>query len=493
MSIYAKLRGSLTGYDRVLVLLFVLSSPFVNPWVRGDGVGYYAYIRSLLIHGDLHFEEEWLAGNPSFLMNRVDANGNLRPDQYTPTGYVGNHFTVGPAILWAPFLVVAHVLVLAFDDLGAHIATDGYSWPYTIAMAAATAFYGFLGLVLAFKFSRKYVEERWAFWGTLGIWFASSLPVYMYLNPSWSHAHSAFAVSAFLWYWDRTRHGERTYTQWAIQGALSGLMLNVYYPNVVFLLVPLLESLFRYHLIWGERPLNGLRLRRLFSADALYVVVVVVAFLPTLITRQVIFGHPLQFGYQSLRDWNWENPALWAVLFSSNHGMFTWTPILIPSVLGLLWLSRQDRELAAVLGIAFMGYYSLISSYPVWDGISSFGNRFFVSLTPVFVLGLSASLEAFSKLLQSRPAQLTIPAAVMLLVTWNLAFIFQWGTKLIPNRGPISWPQMFHNQVAVVPGKLFDTSTRYLLRRKSLMESLEREDVRQILAQKASNQRTKEK
>ena len=31
-----------------LTALFLMSLPFVNPWVRGDGVGYYAYARSLL-------------------------------------------------------------------------------------------------------------------------------------------------------------------------------------------------------------------------------------------------------------------------------------------------------------------------------------------------------------------------------------------------------------------------------------------------------------
>jgi hypothetical protein len=31
-------------------------------------------------------------------------NGELLPSQYTETGYVSNQFTVGPALLWAPFL-----------------------------------------------------------------------------------------------------------------------------------------------------------------------------------------------------------------------------------------------------------------------------------------------------------------------------------------------------------------------------------------------------
>jgi hypothetical protein len=33
-------------YERFLVLLFLLTLPLMNPWVRGDGVGYYAYARA---------------------------------------------------------------------------------------------------------------------------------------------------------------------------------------------------------------------------------------------------------------------------------------------------------------------------------------------------------------------------------------------------------------------------------------------------------------
>jgi len=45
--------------------------------------------------------------------------------------------------------------------------------------------------------ARKYVAAHWAFLATLGIWGASSLPVYMYFNPAWSHVQSAFAVAFF--------------------------------------------------------------------------------------------------------------------------------------------------------------------------------------------------------------------------------------------------------------------------------------------------------
>ncbi len=37
------------------------------------------------------------------------------------------------------------------------------------------------------------------------------------------------------------------------------------------------------------------------------------------------------------------------------------------------------------------------------------------------------------------------------LIIWNMGLVFQWGTHLIPARGPISWRDAAYNQVAVVP------------------------------------------
>ena len=162
---------------------------------------------------------------------------------YTKTGYVENHFSVGPAILWAPVMLAVHGTVLLADHFGAHIAADGYSRPYLLAMALTTACYGFLSLFLAFRIARKYFDEQWAFLATIGIWLASSLPIYMYFNPSWSHALSSFTVALFLWYWDRTRL-QRTAGQWAILGLMAGLMGNVYYPNVILLIFPALEVVY---------------------------------------------------------------------------------------------------------------------------------------------------------------------------------------------------------------------------------------------------------
>src|ERR1700676_456819 len=239
--------------ERLLVLFFLFSLPFLNPWVRGDGVGYYAFARAPLIEHSLNFTKDYQHANESFRGPRLDESGQPRWEFRTPTGHLDNHFTVGPAILWTPFLLVAHAGVLLARACGSHVAADGFSVPYRVAMAFGTALYGFLGLLLSNRLATKYVDERWACMATVAIWWSSSLPVYMYFNPSWSHAHSAFAVALFLWYWHETRDG-RTTRQWCILGVIAGLMLNVYYANATILVVLVVEGFWQYLAVFRNAP-----------------------------------------------------------------------------------------------------------------------------------------------------------------------------------------------------------------------------------------------
>ena len=82
-------------------MLFLLTLPLINPWVRGDGVGYYAYARAMLIQHNLDFRSDWEHANQSFRMARLlGYDGQVRPHEYTRTGHVNNHFAMGSAILW---------------------------------------------------------------------------------------------------------------------------------------------------------------------------------------------------------------------------------------------------------------------------------------------------------------------------------------------------------------------------------------------------------
>jgi hypothetical protein len=464
---------------RIFLLLLLVSLPLVNPWVRGDGVGYYAFARAPLIQHNLDFTADYQHANQGFREARLDPVGNPKDTFRTATGHLDNHFTVGPAMLWAPFLICAHVAVRLARALGVHVVADGFSLPYLFAMALGTLLYGFFALLLAYRVACRFVAERFALLATIAVWWGSSLPVYMYFNPSWSHAHSAFAVALFFWYWLRTR-ASRTAFQWTLLALISGLALNVYYPNVLVLAVLVPEALGAYYAAWKGRE-HAPPLVRLLAYHFLFCLVTFFALLPTLMTKYVVYGGLFETGYIPISQWSWGSPAFLALLFSANHGVFSWTPILLFATIGLFLFARKFPAVGLSVLCALLAFYYFMASYPDWPGISSFGNRFFVSLTVLFILGLSTLFESAASLFRSRAfASACLTAAMSVFILWNLGLIFQWGSHLIPARGAVSWRQVANNQFRVVPRQMVSQLHTYLFRRKDALHQIEQHDLEQL-------------
>lgn len=467
--------------QRWLLLFFILTLPFVTPYLRGDGIGYYAYVASLVIDRDLYFEDEYRHADPLHYRNLFDAQGRLKPHLYTSTGFVENHFSVGPSLLWMPFFLTAHAFTALFNAFSHDpIPQDGFSLPYRYLCGLGTALYGFLGLLLAFSVARRLFDEKVAFWATVGMWFASALPVYMYFLPFMSHAHSAFVCSLLVWFWWHTYEQRVTVgdlaiprlRSWFLLGFLSALAFITYYPNLLlslFVLVDFVELMHRA------------RLRPWRSAAAfiavpmgLWALGFFVGWLPLGLVKWVIYGSPFHLGYGV--PWWFFDPRLWQVLFSSEHGLWSWTPIVFFACVGFIPLIRRHPPLGWRCLLTFLAFWYLIASYDDWHGQSSFSNRFFLSLTPLFVCGLAALLAAVRERLGATAFRVA-PAVIALLVLWNIGFIFQWGTGLINKRGPISWAKMVRQQLTVVPREIPRTAYLFVTDRHRLLKEIERRDM----------------
>lgn len=465
---------------RTMLALLVVSLPLVNPWVRGDGVGYYALARAPLIQHNLDFTADYQHANEAFRQTVLDKAGQPRPEYRTPTGRLDNHFSAGPAILWAPFLLIAHAGVLTARLLGMQVAPDGFSLPYLLAMALATVLYGFFALLLSYHVTCRFVSPRWALLATVTIWWASSLPVYMYFNPSWSHAHSAFTVALFVWYWLRTRENRGT-GQWLLLALIAGLMLNVYYPNAMVLAVLIPECYRLYKRSWTSRQSEPGGMVALFARHAMFCGVLLAALFPVFLTKYLIYGSAFHSGYIPVSRWAWSSPSFLALLFSANHGVFSWTPVLLFAAAGLFAFWRNFPEIGLSVLCACLAFYYFMAAYPDWTGISSYGNRFFVSLTIFFVLGLAFLVETVASWFRSRAAaSACISVALALLTIWNLGLVFQWGSRMIPARGPVSWKEVAHNQFNVVPRQIGSQFQSYLFRRKDTLRQIEQRDVKQL-------------
>src|SRR5262249_9348024 len=115
--------------------------------IRCDGLGYYAWLRSLLIDGDCSFDNEF-----------DDFNGNqnaVPPSSFrTELGRRANLWSVGPACVWALTVVPGHLFVSAMQGSGLPWPADGYSLPYQLIVGLSTLAIAIVGLVFLYGLCR---------------------------------------------------------------------------------------------------------------------------------------------------------------------------------------------------------------------------------------------------------------------------------------------------------------------------------------------------
>ncbi|MHB9095273.1 MAG: glycosyltransferase family protein [Eubacteriales bacterium] len=377
------------GYFLLLALLIILGIVMITHsgfQLKSDGSNYFAYLRSAVFDQDLDFHNEFTNFDKAFW-------ATYKPKE-TVTGHYTNVFSVGPAILWAPFYLLAHLLVLVANLLGAQIKPDGLSPPYHLAVNSASLVYAFAGMCLVYKLCKKYYAALPALTATVTLWLATFMAYYTVYQPYMSHAVSFFTVTLFIYYWHSTRTG-RNWPQWMLLGLTAALMMLVRWQNGLFMIFPALESLVLYsdHISQKDRAstLNLLKNNSLFLLFAL------VGFFPQMLAWKIIYGSFLTIP-QGSGFFRWSAPFFSELLFSSRHGLYSWTPVVYLATFGWFLFYRRDR-LFALCGLAAFLLMTYVNSVTAdWWAGWGFGMRRFDGFIPLFALGLAQVLDSLKKL-----------------------------------------------------------------------------------------------
>lgn len=404
--------------------------------INGDAIQYYAYVRSVVFDGDVDFSNDY-----RLLYADAGKDTNALLTSRTPAGRPHNSMSIGPAVLWTPFYLAA-LLMMRVAGSG---PLNGMEPLLQASVGVAGIFYATLGSCLTFWVCTRFLPRAAAFWSTSVVWLAGPALYYSVVSPTYSHATSSFAVALFMYAWLRTRETPG-FGRACLLGLLGGLVALVRWQDAIVLLVPLAE------LVYEMR-----RGRWVGGAPFVHLVVMGIAmsvtFAPQLLAWQAIFGTPMLMP-QGNGFMQWSNPALWSVLFSLKHGLFTWTPALFLAVIGLPLLLRRDPLVgwSAVLVMA-VAIYVNASVWDWWAG-EAFGSRRFISYGVFLALGLGSLL--------TWPPVARWPRAVgwasVALVTYNALFLLQYQlfmrgmTDLVPY--PTTAQQVFVDRL-VLPFQLF--------------------------------------
>jgi hypothetical protein len=394
--------------------------------IGGDGVMYYVQLRSLLKDGDIDLTNEYAHYE---LIGRED----LRV--LTKTGLRRSIFAVGPAVAWMPFFAVGEAVGRLERAAGRDVDLSGYGPVHVNATALGSFLYGFAALLLMHALVRRHFGDALAQASVLLVWAGGFLHWYMVHQPTMSHAPSAAGAALVIWLWDR-RRDDRTWRGFLLLGLATGFAMCLRWQNGVLLALPGLDLL---RLAWAQRA----AWRAVLAGGAALGAGAVLGASPQMLAWNALYGMWLlpypPHGTDFVRL---DHPFVLETLFSSRHGLLSWTPLFWAGFLGFFWLARRRRALALplLLPLVLMTYVNMCSG-DWWAG-GSFSNRRFDPLLAPFALGIAACLEAAGELLQRRP-QVLLAAACLPLVVWNAGLWEQARRGLVQRDAPTSWPRLY--------------------------------------------------
>jgi hypothetical protein len=450
---------------------FLLVLPLVTTRLyASDEIEHYAWLRSLAFDADVNFENEYQYFYDAGVSRTPDFHETFL-ERTTEIGLRVNYAAPGSALLWAPFFGVAHLVALATGQ-----PADGFSQPYISGVAYASAFYAFLAIAISAAIARRLVGRGIA----AGLAIAAGTPLLFYaiVAPAFGHAASAFAVSLFIWIWLRVRESW-TWQGVALLGLSAGLMGIVREQDLLLAAAPAIDFI-RSALLAARSSGTNTQRRSLVQRTAIAGVGTVsflIAYAPLLLAYTALNGRPAATE-TATRKMSWSSPHAFSVLFDPEHGFLAWTPLAILAIAGLVLLAVRGAPGARATGeraqpdLKWIGWMLLLmvliqtyssGSVESWTVAGSFGQRRFVALTPILVVGLAALL---AHVRIGWPKHM-VRILVFVCIWWNLGLMAQFGLHLM-DRQRLTLSRNARLTFVELPLQAPSIAWRYLTDRSSL-------------------------
>ena len=350
----------------VLCGLFFLAPGYIRP----DSIATFAYVRSAVFDGDFAFFNEWASSG-------LIRDGLTLFSEVRPAGALANHWWIGTSILSTPSYLVTRAI-------GG--PSDGFGGLYAVVLAWTNVGFAIAALCIAWIFVRRDVTPAIASIALIVTMLGTPLFWQTFRWPLGTHVAGALAIGLVLvaLFGDERSSGFAT-------GLAVGLAIAVRIQHfVVIPAVVVVAIRQRRGLRWWIEAVAGGAIPIACQAAAWW----------------SIYGSPFgpltRGGNLTGTTWMpFHSIALWTILGSSYHGLFTWTPVVILAILG--WIlslgSFDDRRqnVAVACLLMFAGEWIANGTFDryFWGGMS-FGARRFTDLAVPFAIGIAWCASALS-------------------------------------------------------------------------------------------------
>jgi hypothetical protein len=363
----------------LLVLAFAISlciARFAVPVsnvLTWDVFGYYLYLPAAFIYNDLFLlDHSWLDN----IINQYETTATLYQAVQIENGNWVMKYSMGMAVLYAPFCFVAHLIATPMG-----YAADGFSTPYQVAQLIGGLVYAFVGLWFFMKVLLHFFD---------GV-VSAILLVMIVLGTNYfqltafdgtllSHNYLFSCYALLLWCTIKWHRNQKI--GWAILiGLLCGLITLVRPAELVCVLIPLL---------WGVHSRASFiakfqLIKENIGQLSLAVLAAIIVGLPQIIYWYAVSGAPLFYSYTNAGEgFEFMSPYIWQYLFSFRKGWFIYTPLMVFAFVGFYWLYRKNKAVFLPIFLFILLDLWIVSSWTTWwYAGGSFSAR---SMVPAYTL-----------------------------------------------------------------------------------------------------------
>ncbi|NQV52413.1 MAG: hypothetical protein HQ500_04480 [Flavobacteriales bacterium] len=354
--------------------------------ITGDGRGYYDYLTSIFIDGDLTHQQI----NGRYILS-VDGVGV-------------NKYYAGTALLMLPFFLLGMFIAWLTG-----VPVDGFSLPFQLSMCLAALTYAMGGVYFFRRLLASFDVKVWAINVlSFAAFFATNMLYYTAYDLTASHVYSFFAIAAFAWY----------ARQYFLAHEAIDLLNLAFWFGITLLIRPVNALvIFALPFLAGDRSTFLHTVRALFkNVGALVTAAMVIVGLGLiqLMLYKLQSGNWIVWSYAG-EGFYFHRPAFFAFLFGFKRGWLIYSPfflLLIPA----LWKMMKSSRWMSISWISYLllSVYGL-SAWWSWHYGGSYGARPMVDLYAILLLPIGIWLNKNGS--QIRQRIIVIVVAVFSLLT----------------------------------------------------------------------------
>jgi len=392
-----------------------------DPVIRSDAYSYYVYLPAWLLHHD-----------PDLSAVADECCGGEFPEwsairRWPGTGRWVNPHPIGVAIQMAPAFAVAHLLTR-----WSNLPASGFSLYYQIAAGLSGLAAVLIGLALLRRQLSREFTPGVVLAALVTLTFGTNLFHYGVFDAPYSHAFSFLLIAALVTLTDRWWRDPSWVVSFGL-ASVAGLIVLTRHTNGLYLLV---VPLYGISALGGVRPAAAACWRR--REMVLAMLAVGAAWLaPQAFIYKASTGQWVVSAYDQVGGFTFASPHLWGVLFSTQKGLFLWSPVLLLAVAGVFVATGPARHARSAAVLVFVLTTYLIASWFDWQFGGSFGHRGYTDGLALAALFLASAFAWIAR----RPRLVPVAAVVVAaLVALSVAQMMQYWMGILPFQD-ITWAQ----------------------------------------------------